>query len=62
MSDIVKDVTSIGMAIIGVAIIALLVKNGSGTAQVIGSMASGFGNSLLAAESGGSIAPHFGGN
>ncbi len=61
MNDIVKDVTSIGMAIIGVAIIALLVKNGSGAAQVFNSLASGFGNSLLAAESGGSVAPHFSG-
>ena len=60
MSEIMTDATRIAIALIGVAIIALLVKNASGTTGLINSLSSGFGNSLLAAENGGQVAPNFG--
>jgi hypothetical protein len=46
MNDIVSDVTSILMSIIGVAILAVLVKNAGGVAQVIESASSGFSKAL----------------
>jgi hypothetical protein len=52
MSDIMKDLTSIGMAIIGVAILAVMVKQGNQTTQVIGAATSGFGSVLAVAMGG----------
>jgi len=52
MGDIMKDLTSIGMAIIGVAILAVMVKQGNQTSQVIGAASSGFGSVLAVAMGG----------
>lgn len=46
MNDIMKDLTSVGMAIIGVAILAVLVSSKNQTTQVISSAAGGFANVL----------------
>lgn len=46
MNEIMKDLTSVGMAIIGVAILAVIVSSKNQTTQVIGSAASGFANVL----------------
>lgn len=62
MGDIMKDVTSIAMAIIGVAILAVLVKQGNNTVGVIGASTQGFGSVLaVAMGGGGSAAPYAGG-
>lgn len=53
MNDIVKDVTGIAMAIVGVAILFTLVNPNNRTAQVIGAAATGFSQSLTAAMGGG---------
>lgn len=53
MSDIMKDVTGIAMAIVGVAILYTLVNPQNKTAQVIGAATTGFGNALTAAMGGG---------
>lgn len=49
MSDIMKDITGIAMAIVGVAILYTLVNPQNKTAQVIQSATSGFGSALSAA-------------
>ena len=49
MSDIMKDVTGIAMAIVGVAILYTLVNPQNKTAQVITAAAQGFGMSLSSA-------------
>lgn len=54
MNDIMKDVTGIAMAIVGVAILYTLVNPQNKTAQVIQAAASGFGGALTAAMGGGS--------
>jgi hypothetical protein len=46
MNEIFKDVTSVGMAIVGVAILYVLVSSRNNTAQVIGTASSGFANVL----------------
>ena len=65
MNDIMRDVTAIATAIIGLAIVAVLIRNGRDTARVIGAATSGFGTDLLAASSGGvggvSIPHNYGG-
>lgn len=53
MNDIVKDVTGIAMAIVGVAILYTLVNPQNKTAQVISAASSGFGTALSAAMGGG---------
>lgn len=53
MDGIVKDVTGIAMAIIGVAILFTLVNPRNETANVIGAASSGFSNALAAAMGGG---------
>lgn len=53
MNDIVKDITGIAMAIVGVAILYTLVNPNNKTAQVISAAAGGFGSSLTAAMGGG---------
>jgi hypothetical protein len=52
MNDIIKDVSGIAMAIVGVAILYTLVNPQNKTAQVIGAASSGFANSLFAAMGG----------
>lgn len=53
MNDIMKDLTSVGMAIIGVAILAVIVSGKNQTTQVIGAATSGFA-SVLGVAMGGS--------
>lgn len=53
MNDIIKDVTGIAMAIVGVAILYTLVNPNNKTAQVIQSATAGFGGALTAAMGGG---------
>jgi hypothetical protein len=49
MDEIVKAIVSIAIAIIGVAILSVLVSPKSQTSKVIQASASGFGNSLAVA-------------
>lgn len=49
MNDIIKDVTGIAMAIVGVAILYTLVNPQNKTAAVISSASQGFGYALSAA-------------
>lgn len=49
MDEIAKDITSILVLIVGVATIAVLVQNASGTASVIQAGASGFSQALSTA-------------
>jgi succinate dehydrogenase hydrophobic anchor subunit len=53
MDGILKDVTGIAMAIVGVAILYTLVNPNNRTAQVISAAAGGFSQSLSAAMGGG---------
>lgn len=46
------DITKVALAIVGVALAATLVVNGSNTAKVVSSVSSGFSSSLSAAEKG----------
>jgi threonine/homoserine efflux transporter RhtA len=52
MNDIMRDVTSVAMAIIGVAILAVIVSNKNNTTGVLGAASSGFGNVLSIAMGG----------
>ena len=59
MDEIMKDITGIAMAIVGVAIIAVLVSGKNQTSQVIGAASSGFANVLgVAMGGGGASAPY----
>ena len=53
MNDIVRDVTGIAMAIVGVAILYTLVNPQNKTAQVIGAATGGFSQALATAMGGG---------
>lgn len=53
MGDIMRDVTGIAMAIVGVAILYTLVNPNNRTSQVIGAAAGGFSGALTAAMGGG---------
>lgn len=46
MNEMFKDLTSVAMAIVGVAIIAVLVSNRNNTSQVIQAASGGFANVL----------------
>lgn len=46
MPDIMKDITGIALAVIGLATLTVLVRPGSNTAQVIGASAQGFSSVL----------------
>ncbi len=48
-----KDIFAVVTAIIGLAVIALLIKNSGGTSQVIGSVTGGLGNLISVADTGG---------
>jgi membrane DNA delivery protein len=54
MNDLMKDVTSVAMAIVGVAILAVLVSQRNQTGQVIQAASGGFANVLGVAMGGGS--------
>jgi PRD1 phage membrane DNA delivery len=53
MNDIIRDVTGIAMAIVGVAILYTLVNPSNKTAQVISASAGGFAQAITAAMGGG---------
>lgn len=59
MNDIMKDVTGVLMAVVGVAIIAVLVSNRNQTSQVLGAASSGFAN-ILGVAMGGSASAAMG--
>lgn len=46
MSETMKDITAVLMAIVGVAIVAVLVSNRNNTVGVLGSATSGFSSIL----------------
>ncbi len=54
MNEIFKDITGVAMAIVGVAIIAVLVSQRSQTSNVIQSASGGFANVLGVAMGGAS--------
>lgn len=60
MNDIMKDLTSVGMAIIGVAILAVIVSSKNQTTQVISSASQGFA-SVLGVAMGGTAPASVGG-
>ncbi len=51
MSEFMKEISTIALAIVGIAILAVLVSRNAQTPSVIQSAASGFSQSILAAES-----------
>lgn len=53
MNEIGKDIVSILLAVISLAIIAVLIRNGSNTGTVLSSFFKGFTGMLGTAESGG---------
>jgi hypothetical protein len=46
MNEIMRDVTSVAMAVVGVAILAVLVSSQNQTSKVIGASTSGFAQVL----------------
>jgi hypothetical protein len=56
MNEIFKDVTSVAMAIVGVAILAVLVSGNNQTGNVIGAASNGFAGVLNVAMGGGAPA------
>lgn len=46
MNDIMRDVTAVAMAVVGVAILTVIVSQKNQTSQVIGAASSGFANVL----------------
>jgi len=61
MDEILKDVTSIFVLMVGVATIAVLVQNAQGTAAVVGSVASGYAQDITASMGQGAGNNSFGG-
>lgn len=55
MSDAVDKIAAIGTAVIGLAIVAVLVKNGSQTTQVIQATTQGFATIIGTAANPGSV-------
>lgn len=53
MNEIIKDISAIASAIVGLAIITVLVRQGSNTVGVIQASTSGFAQVLTAAMGGG---------
>ena len=53
MDNIMRDVTGVAMAIIGVALLYTLVSKNNDTAGVIKATTGGFSNALMAAMGGG---------
>lgn len=50
-SHITESITTVLLAIVGVAVLAIILSKKSNTSGVVQSLASGFGNSLAVAES-----------
>lgn len=61
MNEIMHDVTGVAMAIIGVAILAVIVSNNSNTSNVIKAASGGFGSVLSVAMGGASNSSSMGG-
>jgi hypothetical protein len=57
MNDITRDITAVLMAVVGVAILAVIVSNRSNTSQVIQTASNGFGHILGVAMGGAGNAP-----
>ena len=51
MSDIMRDITAVAMAVIGLAMLAVVIKS-QNTSSILNSSFSGFGNLLSAASKG----------
>ncbi len=59
MNEIFKDITGVAMAIVGVAILAVIVSSQNKTVGVIGAASNGFAHVLgVAMGGGGSAAPY----
>lgn len=56
MNETMKDLTAVAMAIVGVAIVAVLVSNRNNTTGVLGAAASGF-SGVLGTAMGGASGP-----
>lgn len=52
MSDITKDIVGVATAVIGLAMLTVVLRNTSNTAQVIGAGSTGFAQVLKAAMGG----------
>lgn len=46
MNDIMKDITAVAMAVVGVALLTVIVSRNNQTSQVIGAASSGFASVL----------------
>jgi len=55
MNDLWKDLTAIALAVVGVAVLTVLVRNSSNTTGVIKAASSGFQSILTAAMGGASV-------
>jgi hypothetical protein len=53
MNEIMKDITGVAMAIVGLALLYTLVNPNNKTSDVIGAASSGFASTLTAAMGGG---------
>ncbi len=53
MGDVAKDLTGIAMAIVGVAVLTVILRPSSQTTQVIGAASGGFSQALSTAMGGG---------
>jgi hypothetical protein len=51
MSDMMRDITAIAMAVIGLAMLAVVIKS-QNTSSILNSSFSGFGNLLTSASKG----------
>jgi hypothetical protein len=60
MNDIMRDATSVAMAVVGVAILSVIVSQRNQTVGVIGAASSGFANVLNVAMGGGGTSPSMG--
>lgn len=60
MNDMMKDLTAVLMAVVGVAILAVLVAQRNNTVGVINAASGGFGSILGVAMGGGSNGSGFG--
>lgn len=52
MNDVMRDIVAIAMAVIGLAMLAIIIKNYQGTTAVLGTGLGGFGKLIQAASQG----------
>lgn len=52
MNDIMRDIVAVAMAVIGLAMLAIIIKNYQGTSSVLSTGFSGFGGLIKAASAG----------